>query len=199
MKLTISTFLGAACLAIGLLGSQPTASADMITGGVSFSGLFTPENSSGTAVTDLTQATQIAFPKGNMRPTATGGTGSFSIVSYGDKVTMAPLLKFVTPTNLPLDPFYTVDGFSFALTSITIDEQTSTVLDLSGFGTFSGNGYTATAGNYIATFNTAAGTYSFSASGATIPDGGPAVALLGLGLVAVEASRRLLNSRSVKA
>ena len=137
------------------------------------------------------------FPNGQY--TTGSGSGSFSTVAAGTTVTMAPLLKFAAPQNLPLKPFYTVGGFTFDLLTVAVmGTTTSNALTLTGTGTFHGSGFTDTAGSYIATFNTAAGTYSFSASGASLPDGGTAVALLGLGLVAVEASRRLLGARQLK-
>lgn len=207
MKFNISTFLGAVCLAIGFLGSQTTASAIPITGGLSFGGNATAQNSSNANVSDLTMATQIAFPN-NSGPTAgfplgqytTTGSGDFASVTPGSTVIMAPLLIFASPQNLPINAFYSVGGFTFDLLTIaTLPPVTSTALVLTGTGLFHKAGFTDTAGTYTLSLNTAAGTYSFSASGAALPDGGTTVALLGLGLVAVEAGRRMLSARSVRA
>ena len=203
MKLTINTFLGAACLAIGLVGSQTTASAIPITGGLSFSGNATPQNSTGVAQSNLTLATQVFFPTGQQ--SVSNGTGSFSGIPYGTIVSMfvgQPLLnntlKFGAPQNTPILSFYTVAGFTFDLLTIAVgpDTTTPTTLSITGTGTFSGNGFTPTRGTYLAQFGTAGGSFSFAASGAALPDGGTTVALLGLSLVAIEAGRRVLGARS---
>jgi hypothetical protein len=182
-----------ATIAVGVIGLAtitPQSSAVPITGGVSFSGQYTAQLTDGTVTTDLLAATRIAF--GNI--IITGATGTFAAngVGFGDSVTMATPLVFDPPT-LPVGPLYTVESFSFTLTSLVETPGTEIdSLELRGFGNFTSTilGLDSTPGTFIATFNTAGGTFSFSASGASVPDGGTTVALLGLALLGVAGVHR---------
>ena len=199
MKFTLHSILGAVCLAIGVLGSQSTASAVAITGSLAFGGSATPQNALNQTTPDLRNATQIAF--GTTFVTGVSGTFASFVTPFISPVTMAPLLKFASPQNVPLNPFYTVGGFTFALNTINVgpDPTTATTLSLSGRGTFTGNGFDATQGTYQLQIGTQGGVvFSFQANSMAIPDGGTTVALLGLGLVAIEIGRRTLSSRLVK-
>jgi VPDSG-CTERM motif len=68
------------------------------------------------------------------------------------------------------------------------------MIDITGTGTLTGNGFDPTPGAWEFTSQSALGrrhlTFSFSADTSAVPDGGSAVALLGIALVGVEALRR---------
>ena len=73
-------------------------------------------------------------------------------------------------------------------------------LNIRGVGTVSGNGFEDTTARWAFSVQNAGGGtgdfFSFSANTASVvPDGGSAVALLGIGLVAIEFIRRKLRSR----
>jgi hypothetical protein len=124
--------------------------------------------------------------------------GSYSgFVSLGDMATMATPWIFTPSTATP--GLWSVGGFTFDLTSATVVTQNATFLNVTGVGTVSGNGFTATAATWAFTVQNAGGGtgdfFSFSANTASVPDGGSAVALLGISLVAIEFVRRKLRSR----
>ena len=127
-------------------------------------------------------------------------TGSYvGLVGLGDEVTMATPWIFTPSTNTP--GLWSVDGFTFNLTSATVVMQTATFLNITGVGTVSGNGFTITNARWAFSVQNAGGGtgdfFSFSANTAsTVPDGGSAVALLGISLVAIEFVRRKLRFRA---
>ena len=89
-------------------------------------------------------------------------------------------------------------GFTFDLMSATVVDQTATFLNITGTGILSGNGFDPTEGAWAFTSQNAGGNhifFSFSANAATVPDGGSAVALLGMGLGVIEFVRRRVRLR----
>ena len=169
MKLT-KTLLGAAAAAMLSL----SASAVPITGGISETGNFVPNNA------NLLLATQITLGAPAF-VTAVAG-------SYVGVVTPGAVVIWNTPLIIspitPLVPLWTVTGLaSFDLTSFLIDPtSTSDALTLRGTGVLHLLGFDNTAGTWIATFNTAGGTFSFSSSNGAVPDGGTTIVLLGSAL-----------------
>ena len=97
---------------------------------------------------------------------------------------------------------WSVDGFTFDLTSSTVVTQNATFLNITGVGTVSGNGFDPTPARWAFTVQNAGGGtgdfFSFSANTSSngVPDGGSAVALLGISLVAIEFVRRKLRFRA---
>jgi VPDSG-CTERM motif len=87
--------------------------------------------------------------------------------------------------------------FTFDLLVSTIVFQGNGFLSVSGTGTISGNGFDPTFGTWsFSTQNPSSnGIFSFSAAGQAVPDGGSAVALLGLALTGIEVLRRKLKPR----
>jgi hypothetical protein len=94
--------------------------------------------------------------------------------------------------------------YTFNLAGVTIKAQDNYFLNLLGAGTLTitGNGspYDPTAGVWSFTISNPLGgahsnyTFSFANSQTTVPDGGSAVALLGIALAGLEALRRRLRS-----
>jgi len=130
------------------------------------------------------------------------GSTYAAFVTLGDQATMCSMTggiwTFNPSTGTP--SLWSVDGFTFDLTSATIVTQTAMFLNIRGVGTVSGNGFDATPARWAFTVsNSGGGTgdfFSFSANTASVvPDGGSAVALLGISLVAIEFVRRKLRSR----
>ena len=172
--------------------------AHAITGAFSYSGGFIALNAANAPVTDLTLATQVQFNTGGATPdpsvTNGVGTGSFAAIPDNTPVTYAGTgtLRFLPTPNTPLTPFFTLPGITFGLNTINRDYVSPFSLILTGAGTFNNTGGTdPSPGIYTASFNTITGSFSYSASaGVPVPDGGSALALLGMSLVGVEALRR---------
>jgi VPDSG-CTERM motif len=170
--------------------------AHALTGGFSYSGGYAALDAGGNPVMDLTLATQVKFGNivgGSPSVSRTNGlgTGSFAAIPDGTQVIYNNLiLKFLPTANTPLVPFFTLPGITFDLNTISRDYVTPMSLVLNGTGTFT-SGSDSSPGIYTATFNTISGSFSYSASaGVPVPDGGSALALLGMSLVGVEALRR---------
>jgi len=186
--------LGASLLVALALGSA--ANAAFITGGISFTGAYTPQNASGVAVSDLNLAKKIAFGA----TTVGSGSGTFAAIPGGTSVSMFSPLVFSPPT-LPGSNLWSVTNagivYSFLLTSMINGGVTGTYpavqgLSLSGTGTLSATGFQATPGTWIGTFNSGGGTFTWSSSTASspVPDGGTTMSLLGLSLLGLYTARR---------
>ena len=128
--------------------------------------------------------------------------GSFvGFVNLGDQATMATPWTFLPPPG-GQPALWSVGGFTFDLTSATVVTRTAEFLNITGVGTVSGNGFEATMARWaFSVANSGGGTgdfFSFSANTAAqgVPDGGSAVALLGMGLGVIEFIRRKLRFRA---
>jgi hypothetical protein len=120
-------------------------------------------------------------------------TGDFSGIALGTQALMATPWTFNPSTFTP--GLWSVGGFTFDLLSSVVITQTPNFLNISGTGTISGNGFDPTTASWAFTVQDAGGVhpfFSFSANAATqgVPDGGSAVAMLGIGLGLVELIRR---------
>jgi hypothetical protein len=170
--------VGLIALAMGV-----SAHAVQIVGNITFKGGVELD---AVSVNDATQVT--AWNDAQVQ----GRSGDFaSTVTAGDSVSFfAPWLfnSGAVPT------FWNVGGFTFDLTSSSIQFQGGGFLSVSGTGSISGNGFDATVGTWrFSTQDDAAdGEFSFSSASRAVPDGGATVALLGLALAGLGlASRRL--------
>ena len=117
--------------------SPLSANAAFVTGEIAFGG--------STVGDDWTTATQIDFLGVNV----TGGTGDFAGVPFGTVVTIQDPFVFDPASSGTINPFwaFTSGGlnYSFALETWTINQRTSSFLDLSGHGTVSITGFDDTA------------------------------------------------------
>jgi hypothetical protein len=104
--------------------------------------------------------------------------------------------SWVFDPSTPTSSLWSVGGFSFDLLTSTIVMRGSGTLAVSGTGRISGNGFDTTDGSWSFTTQNpgSLGTFSFSAAGLAVPDGGSAVALLGLALMGIEVLRRKLKA-----
>ena len=193
MKKLLLTTLGALAMTIHAQA--------LLTGGFSIIGGYIPRDAANAPVTDLTQAVKVEFgnaPGTTPDPSVTSGTGtgSFAAIADNTAVTFSALTLQFTPPNTPLIPFFTVDGFRFDLNTIVRSAATSTGLILDGTGIVTNLVGTPdpTPATYSAAFSTVTGKFSYGANVGAIPprvpEGGSAMALLGMALVGVEALRR---------
>lgn len=122
----------------------------------------------------------------------TNATGDFSGIALGSNATMNAPWTFDPST--PIAGLWSVGGFTFSLASSTIVSQSSSFLNITGLGTISGNGFDPTPGFW--SFTTTGGSTKFAfAASTSAPDGGSAVALLGIALAGIEGARRMVRAR----
>jgi hypothetical protein len=163
-----------------------------ISGEVTFAGGFTP-----TGGTGLGDATGLEFSN----VFVLDGTDDFAdIPSLDADGALTPVtftdFQFNPLSPAPVNPLWSIDGYglSFSLASISVDEQTSTTISLSGMGllTSTDSNLDDTAGVWNLTGNTTRG-LKFAFSSASGPIGVPeanTIALLGIGLLGAGLSRR---------
>jgi hypothetical protein len=194
-----------AIIAAGLVASafSTHAQAARINGSIDFAGSVRFNSSALQTATHLQDATRVAQWRdvfGNVGFSNVAATsGDFAGIALGTQASMATPWIFSPSTATP--GLWSVGGFTFDLLSSTVVAQTATFLNITGTGFISGNGFTSTAATWAFTVQNAGGShdfFSFSANSATqgVPDGGSAVALLGVGLGLIEFIRRRLNLRA---
>jgi VPDSG-CTERM motif len=180
--------------------STPRAEAALINGKIDFAGSVMFDSS---ALQNVTQVVEWRDVFGNAGfSNVAAFNGSFvGFVNLGDQATMATPWAFLPPPG-GQPALWSVGGFTFDLTSATVVMQTAEFLNISGVGTISGNGFEDTTARWAFTVQNAGGGtgdfFSFSGNVSThgVPDGGSAVALLGIGLGVVEFIRRKLRLRT---
>lgn len=194
MKKSFTSILGALALLAGLF-SAGQASAAAITGSLGYTSLFgfTANNP------NLTLATQIGFPGLAQVSGNVSGTFAAAGILAGDAITLDANPLFVNSAlALPVTPIWSIAGFSLTLTSIEeLPGNVPTSLGLTGTGWVSGpEGTSPSPGTWVATFNREGVNYTFSSSTTAnnVPEGGTALALLGLGLLGLEGARRKLTA-----
>jgi len=177
-----------AVLATGVLGSaffSQHAQATTINGNITFHGgctLDTGNANTAHAVTSW-QNTKVE--------TVSGDFDTF--INPLDPASFSAPWVFDPSTSTP--SLWNVGGFTFDLLTSTIVLRGNGFLSVSGTGTISGNSFDPTLGTWsFSTQNPSArGIFSFSAAGDSVPDGGSAVALLGIALTGIEVLRRKLK------
>jgi len=183
------------CLA-ALLALAPATHAAMITGSINFSsgagGGIILQDSDGKITTNLATATGI---KSWLFPEVEVGSGSFGTVPDGTPVLFSQAWVFNPSTSMT--PLWTISGpenFAFSLTSSEISFQNQYFLAITGTGTFTGTNYDPSPGTWSFTTQGVAtqGKFSWSSSakGVPVPDGGTTVALLGGSLLCLFGLRR---------
>ncbi len=180
IKFTLAT-LAAVFVACAFV---PQAQAVMINGVVTFAGGAEFDTDSLATAMQVDEFSDVFV---------TSRSGDFTgTVSVGDAVVMAMPYIFMPSTFT--DDLWSVGGFMYDLDDSIVVLQTADFLLITGSGLISGNGFEPTAGSWSFTSQEpdADGVFSFSAgTGAEgVPEGGTTVALLGLGLAAVELIRR---------
>jgi hypothetical protein len=180
-----------AMLAIGFISCalfSEQAQATLITGDITFFGTVSLDSGN---VNTATMVTAYHGFGGTGSPFVASSDGSFTGLD-GFAATFAAPWSF---NSGPVANFWSVGGFVFNLIVSSITSQGGGSLIVDGTGTITGNGFEPTAGSWHFTTQnpSAEGVFSFSGAGA-VPDGGSAVALLGIAFIGVEVLRRKLKA-----
>jgi hypothetical protein len=170
------------------------AQATLITGNITFFGTVSLDGNANTA----TMVTAYHGLGGTGSPFVASADGSFTGLD-GVATTFTAPWSF---NSGAVASFWSVGGFVFNLSSSSITVQAGGSLIVDGIGTITGNGFDATAGSWHFTTQNPSARGVFSFSGATgtsdVPDGGSAVALLGIAFMGLEGLRRMLSARKDK-
>jgi hypothetical protein len=178
---TILAVLAIGFISCGLFSQQAQATPIQgiinIGGGVQLNGPF----ATATAVS--------SFPNAHVE---IGGTDDFAGIAVNTLVTMTP---WTFSPSTPTPALWSVGGFTFDLLTSTVVSHNNQFLTLTGTGIVKGNGLEDTAMEWSFSTQNMGGTiFSFSGTGVAVPDGGSAVALLGLAFVGIEVLRRKLHA-----
>ena len=195
MKNLTKTILGV--LAIGFISCglfSQQAQATLINGDIQFAGEVQFDTNSLATATRVVTWFDVFHNAGFS--SVTSGTGDFAGIAPGTQATMAQ--PWIFNPSTPTPGLWSVGGFSFDLLTSTIVTQNASTLVIEGTGIVSGNGFDPTSMDWSFTTQSAGGrtrtTFSFSANGASVPDGGTTVMLLGAALGALGMARRFLMS-----
>jgi hypothetical protein len=182
---TILAVLATGVLSCGLFSQQ--AQATPINGDIQFAGTAQFDTNS-----LLTATRVVSWINAHVEA---GDTGDFSGIAMNTPATFGA--PWIFSASTPTPGLWSVGGFIFDLLSSTIVTQTASSLTIEGSGIVSGNGFDPTAMDWMFTTQSSGGrtrlVFSFSANGQAVPDGGSAVALLGLALTGLEVLRRKLK------
>ena len=188
MQHSSTSIVAALSLAFGLL-SVPAAQAAVITGSLGYTSLF----GFSADHPNLTLATSLTLSPSVVAGTVTGTFADVGIAA-GDAITLpANPLLVNSALAVPVEPIWSIAGFSLTLTSIEeLPGNVPTSLALSGNGIITGPGWTTpTLGSWVATFNRAGSNFTFSSSStAAVPEGGASLTLLGVSLLGLMAARQ---------
>jgi VPDSG-CTERM motif len=196
---TMLALLATGIVSCALFG--PQAQADQITGQISFSGvvrLNSPSLLTATAVQQWRDVFNHNPGFTNVTGDPTGDFGTF--VNAGDLAHFATPWTFGLVSGGPQAALWSVGGFTFNLLSSTVDMRTAVDLIIHGTGTITGNGFDATPGTWDFHITNAGGqnhqSFSFAASTSGVPDGGSAIALLGIALAGIEVVRKKIQAKA---
>jgi hypothetical protein len=180
-KSIMATF-AAGFLSCGLLSQDATAT--LITGSISFTGQVLYDTG------DL--STADAITSWNNARTQGTSSGSFSGIAQNTAANSNVPWNFDPSTPMPA--LLSVGGFTFDLLTSTIVNQGGGFLTIQGTGIISSTNeaFESTVGNWVFTSQDTSNNskFKFMSGNAPVPDGGSALALLGIGLVTIEALRR---------
>ena len=189
------TVLAIGLLSCGLFCQQAQA----ITGDILFMGSATASGASGAGTTTIsfTNPWQVVAATGGYLAVTFGTPATFNGFSFTGDGTGATLTAPVTPQ---WSFVFGGNTYTFDLLALTSGHVQSGSMAFTGTGTAFVNGGDASPANWSLEGSNSSGGFTFTLSSSTtgtigVPDGGSAVALLGIALAGIEGARRLIRSR----
>ena len=185
-------------LALGLLfvgAAAQQAQAIAITGAISMAGGLTSNTGNLSTATAITSFTGVI---------TTTTSGTYAPILPATSVTTTngfQFLPILNPAPVTVWSFaFLGSTYSFELTTVQsvlqgLDVNSNPFLNISGFGILKATNFDDTYGSYIFSANQGGNTVSFSSSNVAtnrVPEGGSAVAMLGMGLLGLAAARKKL-------
>lgn len=186
MKKTILTLVIAGCAA--LISQQAYA----VTGSIEFGGSMSGSTKKGTTTITFTNPWSVIIGDGDYAGVPAGTSATFNSFAYTGTGATATLVAPVTPQWT-----FTYLGvtYSFDLSALSNAVLTSTSFTASGTGT-ANKGTDSSPAVWSIQGNGSKFVFKFSSSTTTaVPDGGSAVALLGIALAGIEGARRMIRAR----
>lgn len=182
---TLSAILITGLVTFGLF-CQP-AHAVPLSGNITFAGTVSLDTASAGTATQVTAWHGLGA--GGLPQVQSRDGGFAAFVTPGDATTFFAPWSF---NSGAISTFWSVDGFTFDLITSSIATQSGGTVTVDGTGTILGHGFDPTVGTWHFTTQdpAASAQFSFSAATGTVPDGGTAIELLGLGLIGLGVMRR---------
>lgn len=184
-------------IATALLAMPVASMAAPIDGELGIGGQLNPTCSGGEVpcTMDLADGVTFAASGGGNEFLVSFATGDFAAAGlmFGDIGTINDFM-FDPLTPSPVDPLWSIGGFSFVLESLVIVDQDLHFLELSGSGTVKGAGFDDTLGRWTLSADDAGMGLNFSWSSTTVAPEPGILVLLGMGLIGVFGARRLARS-----
>lgn len=113
-------------------------------------------------------------------------------VGFGDRGTIHDFMFSPAPT--PLDPLWEIGDFRFRLDTLVILQQTESFLELMGSGLVMHPGYEDSPGRWTLSTDSADEDLTFSWSSTTVASEPGILVLMGMGLIGLFGSRRLVHA-----
>lgn len=165
------------------------ANAASIIGDITMSGDFEPTGGTGV---DLSDATGLDFLLDDFTVNAVNGDFAAAGILVGD-VGVINDFQFAPLLPSPVDPLWSIAGFSFVMDSVTVVFQNSLFLILEGSGTISAGGFDDTSGTWQFSANKAGTLFNFSSGFSSVPEPSTTF-LVGIGLAGIAMFRRLSST-----
>ena len=172
------------CAALAGMALPQDAYAASIIGDITMSGDFVPTGGAGV---DLSDATGLDFLGDDFNVDATNGV--FAGISVGD-VGVINDFQFNPLLPSPVDPLWSIAGFSFVMDTVTVLFQHSLFLILEGSGTMSASGFDDAPGTWQFSANATGTLFNFSSGISSVPEPSTTF-LVGIGLAGIALFRRL--------
>jgi hypothetical protein len=174
----VAAILAIGLVACGLLCQQANAQAPIV-GNITFAGSVSLDTSSVDTATEVTAWHGLATGD---KPQVQTRDGTFASVAPGTGTDFSAPWPFNIPPGTITNPFWSVGGFTFDLTSSNVVTQGSGALHVAGTGTVSKSGFTTTPGswNFTTQDSSADSQFSFSAATSAVPEAST-VALFAIG------------------